>query len=106
MYVDLKEKCWCKMSSTLAAIQAQSKSRVAEEKKLLDRRRELLVLIADFLETSGLVSTAETLQKESSLVSSKLEVADNVDLMVSQIAFLPSTHKRKFLLVGHAELFL
>ena len=73
------------MSSTLAALKAQTKSQVVEEKRLLDRKRELVVLIIDFLESSGLVSTAETLQNESSLASSKLQVADNVDLMVSKI---------------------
>jgi hypothetical protein len=54
---------------------------VQEEKRLIDRRRNLLTLIARHLMDSGYVESATTLQAESSISLTKLDVADNMDLL-------------------------
>lgn len=70
------------MSSTLAAIQAESRSKLEEEKKHIDRKREILYLIHEFLESNNLVRTSEVLENEANLTN-KHQVADNIDLTVS-----------------------
>ena len=47
----------------------------------MDRRRNLLTLIARHLLDSGYVESAERLQTESSISLGKLDVADNIDLL-------------------------
>ena len=52
-----------------------------EEKRLVDRRRNLITLITRHLMDSGYVESAERLQAESSVSLSKFDVADNIDLV-------------------------
>lgn len=68
------------MSSSLLAIKASSEANSAEQKRLAERKRNILVLIHQHLIESGYIEAAERLQHESGGVLSKFTVADNVDL--------------------------
>ena len=66
-------------SSTLMALRANSEANTAEQKRLADKRRNILVLIHQHLIENGYIEAAERLQHEAGNVISKFEVADNVD---------------------------
>ncbi len=68
------------MSYTLAALKVQSEARLEEEKRLLDAKRALLVLILSHLDSEGYFDAQECLQRESGVSLSKFDVADNMDL--------------------------
>lgn len=70
------------MSSSLVAIRAQSDAGMAEQKRLAERKKNLIVLIHDFLIESGYIDTASKLNSEASAITSKLTSADNIDLMM------------------------
>mmetsp|Transcript_18522 Transcript_18522/g.34598 ORF Transcript_18522/g.34598 Transcript_18522/m.34598 type:complete len:509 (+) Transcript_18522:136-1662(+) len=67
------------MSSSLLAIRTASETGVAEQKRLADRKRALLVLIHAHLVEGGYIDTAERLQHEAKVVT-QFDVADNMDL--------------------------
>ena len=67
------------MSSTLLALRANSEANTAEQKRIVEKRRNILVLIHQHLIESGYFEAAERLQHEAGSVISKYEVADNVD---------------------------
>jgi katanin p60 ATPase-containing subunit A1 len=67
------------MSATLMALRANSEANTAEQKRLADKRRNILVLIHQHLIENGYVEAAERLQHEAGNVICKFEVADNVD---------------------------
>jgi katanin p60 ATPase-containing subunit A1 len=62
------------------AIKASGDATTAETKRLLDRKRNVLVLINHFLIENGYVEAAERLQHETNGSVSKFAVADNIDL--------------------------
>jgi katanin p60 ATPase-containing subunit A1 len=68
------------MSSTLLALKAQNESRLLEEKKQLERKRNLMILILNHCIENGYLNTAEQLQQEAGVSMSKFDAADNVDL--------------------------
>lgn len=68
------------MSSTLLALRASSEAGMAEQKRLAEKKRNILVLIHHYLVESGYVESAERVQHEAGSVINKFEVADNVDL--------------------------
>lgn len=70
------------MSSTLRALKAKSASQAIQEKRQLDRRRELLCLTHQFLLDQGFITAAEQLQADAGISLSKFEVADNIDLPI------------------------
>ena len=69
------------MSETLRALKARSEARLHEEKKVVDRNRNLLTLILRHLVDNGFANTAERLQMEGGVSLSKYDVADNIDLV-------------------------
>lgn len=70
------------MSTTLLSIKASSEANTAEQKRLAERKRSVLVLINQHLIESGYVEAAERLQHESGGVLTKFVAADNIDLML------------------------
>ena len=69
------------MSETLAALKVRNQARLGEEKRQVDRRRHLLVLILSHLAENGYHETVERLQRESGTSLSRHAVADNIDLV-------------------------
>jgi len=59
-----------------------NEAKLAEENKIEQRKKSLLVLILDFLQNNGYVNSVERLQTESNIFLNKVAVADNVDLMM------------------------
>ncbi|CAM9203013.1 unnamed protein product, partial [Phaeothamnion confervicola] len=74
-------------TATLAALKAQGDAKLAEEQRLIERRRSLVVLINDYLVSNGYLGTAERLGSEAGAALAKLEKADNVDLMSVLVEF-------------------
>ena len=70
------------MSSTLLSIKASSEANSAEQKRLAERKRNVLVLIHQHLIENGYIEAAERLQHESGGVLSKFTAADNIDLIL------------------------
>eukprot|EP00644_Phytophthora_capsici_P015840 jgi/Phyca11/122940/e_gw1.49.14.1 len=67
--------------SSLMQLKAQNESRLAEEKRLIDRRRNVLVLMLQHCTENGYLQTAEKLQQEAGVALSKFEVVENLDLL-------------------------
>ncbi|RLN86557.1 hypothetical protein BBJ28_00001496 [Nothophytophthora sp. Chile5] len=78
--------------SSLMQLKAQNESRLAvrpslaraiavEEKRLIDRRRNVLVMMLQHCTESGYLQTAEKLQQEAGVALSKFEVVENLDLL-------------------------
>ncbi|KAG7400510.1 Katanin p60 ATPase-containing subunit A-like 2 [Phytophthora boehmeriae] len=67
--------------SSLMQLKAQNESRLAEEKRLIDRRRNVLVMMLQHCVENGYLQTAEKLQHEAGLALSKFEVVENLDLL-------------------------
>ncbi len=68
------------MSSSLHAIKLKGEIKLAEEKRVIDRNRNLLVLILHYLSNSKYLEAANSLQNEAGILLSKFTVADNIDL--------------------------
>eukprot|EP01017_Pseudomicrothorax_dubius_P045032 TRINITY_DN7713_c0_g2_i1.p1 TRINITY_DN7713_c0_g2~~TRINITY_DN7713_c0_g2_i1.p1 ORF type:complete len:489 (+),score=109.59 TRINITY_DN7713_c0_g2_i1:55-1521(+) len=68
------------MSGSLSRIKHESESRLAEEKRVQDRRRNVLILIERYLLSLGYLDTVNKLQAESNISLDKWDVADNMDL--------------------------
>ena len=68
------------MSSSLFALKAATDAGTAEQKRLLEKRRNIMVLIHQHLIENGYIEAAERLQHEAGPLLGKFEVADNVDL--------------------------
>jgi katanin p60 ATPase-containing subunit A1 len=66
--------------SSLTALRATSDANSAEQKRIQDRKRNILVLMYTYLIENGYVETAEKLSAETNAMCSRFEVADNVDL--------------------------
>lgn len=64
----------------LQAIKASSEANTAEQKRIAERKRNILVLINQHLIENGYVEAAERLQHESRGVLSQFTAADNIDL--------------------------
>ncbi|EGZ27267.1 hypothetical protein PHYSODRAFT_474117 [Phytophthora sojae] len=67
--------------SSLMQLKAQNESRLAEEKQLIDRRRNVLVMMLQHCTENGYLQTAEKLQQEAGVALSKFEVVENLDLL-------------------------
>ncbi|ETW09097.1 hypothetical protein, variant [Aphanomyces invadans] len=67
--------------ATLHQLKAQNDSRLAVEKCLIDRKRNVLVLAMHYCVENGYLQTAEKLQQEAGVALSKFEVVDNIDLL-------------------------
>ncbi|KAJ1431851.1 P-loop containing nucleoside triphosphate hydrolase protein [Ochromonadaceae sp. CCMP2298] len=64
----------------LLGIKASSEANSAEQKRLAERKRNILVLVNHHLVENGYVEAAERLQHESGGVLGKFAAADNIDL--------------------------
>uniref|UniRef100_K3WAC2 Uncharacterized protein n=1 Tax=Globisporangium ultimum (strain ATCC 200006 / CBS 805.95 / DAOM BR144) TaxID=431595 RepID=K3WAC2_GLOUD len=67
--------------SSLMQLKAQNESRLAEEKRLIDRKRNVLILMLQYCAENGYLTTAERLQQEAGFAISKFEVVENIDLL-------------------------
>ncbi|CCI40358.1 unnamed protein product [Albugo candida] len=74
------KRLYTKMS-TIMQLKAANQSRLTEEKKMIDRRRNILILIAQFCTEYGYLQTAEKLQQEGGIAFSKFHVVENINLM-------------------------
>lgn len=70
------------MSSTLLAMKASSEASEAEQKKLIEKKRNILVLIHQYLLDCGYVDSASSLYGEAGNFLNKYCLADNMDLGV------------------------
>mmetsp|Transcript_16336 Transcript_16336/g.24620 ORF Transcript_16336/g.24620 Transcript_16336/m.24620 type:complete len:519 (+) Transcript_16336:59-1615(+) len=68
------------MSTSLQAIRAATEAGSAEQKRMIERKRNIIVLIYQHLVECGYLGAAETLMQEAGVAASKFEVADNMDL--------------------------
>jgi len=59
---------------------AEGESRLQEEKRAAERKRNLLVMISRHLMQNGYIDAATALQRDCNLGLDKWEVADNIDL--------------------------
>lgn len=77
-----KQQFLLKMSSTLLAMKASSEASEAEQKKLIEKKRNILVLIHQYLLDCGYVDSASALYGEAGNFLNKYCLADNMDLGV------------------------
>jgi katanin p60 ATPase-containing subunit A1 len=96
------------MSSTLMALKASSEASTQEQKRLQERKRNILVLIHAYLTENGFIEAAERLQHEAGPAISKFEVADNIDLSLVFAEFeayyeMRFEKKPKFIKAGRSE---
>jgi hypothetical protein len=68
------------MSTSLMALKASSEANTQEQKRLQERKRNILVLTHQYLVENGFIEAAERLQHEAGPSISKFEAADNMDL--------------------------
>eukprot|EP01116_Phalansterium_solitarium_P025176 TRINITY_DN9511_c0_g1_i3.p1 TRINITY_DN9511_c0_g1~~TRINITY_DN9511_c0_g1_i3.p1 ORF type:complete len:556 (-),score=142.36 TRINITY_DN9511_c0_g1_i3:90-1757(-) len=64
-----------------ATVKAKNEARLAEEKRLEERKKGLLVLIIQHLVDFNYCESAEKLQLESGVFMNDYEIADNIDLI-------------------------
>ena len=84
------------MSSTLMALKTANESRLAEEKRQLERRRNIMTLILSHLTTHGYLDTAAALAAEAGGAAlGRFVVADNIDLQ-QIVAEYESYHELRF----------
>jgi katanin p60 ATPase-containing subunit A1 len=68
------------MSLSLIAIKASSEAITAEQKRLVEKKRNVLVLVNQYLIENGFIETAERFQHEAGSSINKFIAADNIDL--------------------------
>eukprot|EP00927_Polykrikos_kofoidii_P065582 TRINITY_DN61319_c0_g1_i1.p1 TRINITY_DN61319_c0_g1~~TRINITY_DN61319_c0_g1_i1.p1 ORF type:complete len:579 (-),score=101.25 TRINITY_DN61319_c0_g1_i1:54-1790(-) len=68
------------MSMSLARAKCDAESRLSEEKKIADRRRNIIVLSSRFFMDLGYVETVRQIQADTNINLDKVDAADNVDL--------------------------
>lgn len=83
------------MSETLRALKARSEIRLEGEKRAVDRKRNLLTLVARYLLDNGYLESSEKLQSEAGVSLSKYDAADNIDLLSIVIDY-EDAYKVKF----------
>ena len=66
--------------ASLMALKASADAGSAEQKRIVERKRNLLVLMYAYLTDNGYFDTAQSLNSVTSGVCTKFEAADNVDL--------------------------
>jgi katanin p60 ATPase-containing subunit A1 len=62
------------------ALKASSEALTADQKRIAESKRNIIILIYHYLLENGYVESAERVQKEGGAVMTKFEVADNIDL--------------------------
>ena len=75
------------MTETLRALKARSELRLEGEKKVIDRKRNLLTLVARYLQNNGYLESALQVQNEAGISLSRYDAADNIDLLGMMIDY-------------------
>lgn len=65
---------------SICRARADAESRLSEEKRGVDKRRNLIVLCARFFADMGYLETVKQIQTETNVSLDKIDAADNVDL--------------------------
>mmetsp|Transcript_32095 Transcript_32095/g.73368 ORF Transcript_32095/g.73368 Transcript_32095/m.73368 type:complete len:569 (-) Transcript_32095:62-1768(-) len=68
------------MSMAMVRAKVDAESRQNEERKAVEKRRNLIVLCASFFRDLGYAETVRQIQTDTSVSLEKVEVADNIDL--------------------------
>lgn len=68
------------MSMSLCRAKADAESRLNEEKKAVEKRRNLIVLCSRFFLDLGYINIVQQIQAETNISLDKIDSADNVDL--------------------------
>ena len=67
-------------TSTLMALKLSNEARQIEERKNIERKRNSLLLVSNYLVENGYSRSAAALHQEASSSISNFELADNIDL--------------------------
>jgi len=65
---------------SLCRARADAESRLSEEKRAVEKRRNIIVLCARFLSDLGYAKSVEQIEKDTNVSLDKIDAADNVDL--------------------------
>lgn len=68
--------------SSFGALKAANEARLSDEKRIIDRKRNLIVLMARYMMDNGYLESAERLQSEAGISLSRFDAADNISLLV------------------------
>lgn len=82
-------------TSTVRALKMKHSAREAEEKRNVDRKKSLFVLISQYLTEQGCTETLAALHNEMGKNLGRLDVADNMDLNTVIMEF-EAFHEMKF----------
>ena len=74
-------------TSTLMALKLSNEARQIEERKVIEKKRNSLLLVSHYLSENGYSRTAATLQQEASSSINNFELADNIDLATVMTEF-------------------
>jgi katanin p60 ATPase-containing subunit A1 len=66
---------------------SETESRMSEEKRILERKRNLIILIEKYLLTCGYLDAVTKIEQESNITLEKWDTADNVDLYMILIEY-------------------
>lgn len=61
-------------------LKPETQSRMSEEKRTIERRRNLIILIEKYLLTLGYIDAVTKLEQETSISLENWDTADNIDL--------------------------
>ena len=75
------------MTETLRALKARNNLRLEGDKKVVDRKRNLLTLIAKYLQDNGYIESSQRVQSEAGISLNRYDAADNVDLLGMMIDY-------------------
>ncbi|XP_014667640.1 PREDICTED: katanin p60 ATPase-containing subunit A-like 2 isoform X2 [Priapulus caudatus] len=70
----------CLNKLSYVAIRSANQAREANDQRIESRKKHLLLMILHFLDQEGYVTSAHTLEGETSLCLGKYEICDNIDL--------------------------
>eukprot|EP00418_Pyrodinium_bahamense_P043146 CAMPEP_0179194612 /NCGR_PEP_ID=MMETSP0796-20121207/96726_1 /TAXON_ID=73915 /ORGANISM="Pyrodinium bahamense, Strain pbaha01" /LENGTH=103 /DNA_ID=CAMNT_0020898941 /DNA_START=17 /DNA_END=325 /DNA_ORIENTATION=- len=68
------------MSMALVRAKVDAESRQSEEKKAVEKKRNIIVLCARFFQDLGYIDTVQQIQADTKISLDKIDAADNVDL--------------------------
>ncbi|OQR91458.1 katanin p60 ATPase-containing subunit A [Thraustotheca clavata] len=79
--VQLTNACYLPQTKDYSPIMGKLRDGVYVEKTIIDRKRNVLVLMLHYCMENGYLTTAEKLQQEAGVALTKFEVVDNIDLL-------------------------
>ena len=80
---------------SLTKMKAETDSRMSEEKKITERKRNIIVLIEKYLLTLGYIDAVTKIEQESNISLEKWDTADNIDLYMVMLEYEQS-YEMKF----------